>query len=270
MSNPAGNTPSLSLRFGLQFADLYDREGLVRLDAAFLEQLDPALRERIVAARSNPEAASRKQQAELIIAAAPHVDSFVGALFGIEAEVAALRARLWITQKRLDEALAWARAAGLSHDDDTSYSREFEHLTFARLLIAQSAFDPAQSTNGAGLLLDRLLGAAAAAGREGAVIETLLLQALHMARTDLPAACGVLEQAITRAETEGYMRLFLDEGEPMRDLLRSAAAAGAGGVYARKLLAAFESPGAEGGVEALLGDLAGSLAQTGDRARREC
>ena len=36
------------------------------------------------------------------------------------------------------------------------------------------------------------------------------------------------------------MRTFVDEGEPMRDLLRHAVAAGVSGAYARRLLAAFE------------------------------
>jgi NADPH-dependent glutamate synthase beta subunit-like oxidoreductase/NAD(P)H-flavin reductase len=81
---------------GLSFLDLYEHDGLRRLDTLFLERLAraaPALREDLDAARSNPAALSRKQESELLIALAPHVDEFVAWLFGIEEEVAALTAR---------------------------------------------------------------------------------------------------------------------------------------------------------------------------------
>ena len=51
--------------------------------------------------------------------------------------VPALRARVWIAQGRLGEALGWAREQGLSVDDDLSYLREFEHITLARVLLAR-------------------------------------------------------------------------------------------------------------------------------------
>ena len=51
--------------------------------------------------------------------------------------VPAMRARVWIAQGRLDDALGWAREQGLSVDDDLSYLREFEHITLARVLLAQ-------------------------------------------------------------------------------------------------------------------------------------
>ena len=66
-----------------------------------------------------------------------------------------------------------------------------------------------------------------------------MLQALdHHARGDVPAALAALEQALTLAEPEGYVRVFLDEGPPMTTLLRAAAQQGRGRDYARHLLAA--------------------------------
>ena len=50
---------------------------------------------------------------------------------------------MWIAQGRLSEAWAWARERGLSAADDLSYVREFEHVTLARLLLAQGARDRA-------------------------------------------------------------------------------------------------------------------------------
>lgn len=51
--------------------------------------------------------------------------------------VSAFRARVWVGQGRLADAIDWARARGLSVDDELSYLREFEHLTLARVLLAQ-------------------------------------------------------------------------------------------------------------------------------------
>ncbi len=55
--------------------------------------------------------------------------------------VPALRARVLVAQGRVGEALGWAREQGLSVDDDLSYLREFEHITLARVLLAQYAAD---------------------------------------------------------------------------------------------------------------------------------
>ena len=46
--------------------------------------------------------------------------------------IAALKARVWVAQGRLGEALDWAREQGLSAEDDLSYLREFEHITLAQ------------------------------------------------------------------------------------------------------------------------------------------
>ncbi|HYI96682.1 MAG TPA: hypothetical protein VEX68_24290, partial [Bryobacteraceae bacterium] len=84
------------LAFGLTFEDLYSRDGLVRLDSIFIDHLgqaDPALCERLLAARGNPESLERKQHSELIIEVSPYVDDFVGELFKITNELRALQQR---------------------------------------------------------------------------------------------------------------------------------------------------------------------------------
>lgn len=87
----------LSLAWGFTFDDLYHREGLVRLDARFVEYLkalsDVALFNRFMEVRANPGALSRKQSADLIVDLAPHVEDFLGHLFGIASEVRDLQAR---------------------------------------------------------------------------------------------------------------------------------------------------------------------------------
>jgi len=82
-----------SLGFGFAFADLADRDGLIRLDRAFLDRLageDAALHARLLAARTAPDTLDKKAEGELVVALGPALDSFVAALFGIEAETLAL------------------------------------------------------------------------------------------------------------------------------------------------------------------------------------
>jgi NADPH-dependent glutamate synthase beta subunit-like oxidoreductase/NAD(P)H-flavin reductase len=86
----------LRLPFGLAFSDLYQREGLARIDGIFLDRLkarDPALYDRLVAARIDPSSLTAKQHSELIVEVGPHLDDFTGELFGIGAELSALQAR---------------------------------------------------------------------------------------------------------------------------------------------------------------------------------
>ncbi len=83
----------LNLGFNLEFADLYGRDGLHKVDAAFLSELDaadPALHLRLSKARLDVAALDAKQQSQLLIDLAPHVDDFVGTLFGIRAQLGAL------------------------------------------------------------------------------------------------------------------------------------------------------------------------------------
>ena len=89
-------TETLRLGFGLRFAELYDREGLVRLDAAFIEFLnagDVELYHRLLAARASPEACSGKAHSDLIVALASVLEDFIAELFGIFEPLRALAGR---------------------------------------------------------------------------------------------------------------------------------------------------------------------------------
>jgi LuxR family maltose regulon positive regulatory protein len=176
---------------------------------------------------------------------------YVGDFFPNVRPVAALKARVWIAQGRLGEALGWAREQGLSVDDDLSYLREFEHITLVRVLLARHEDERAgDSLHQATRLLERLLLAAEEGERTGRVIEILVLQALTRQRLgDIPAALACLERAVTLAEPEGYVRVFVDEGQPMASLLRAAAKQGTAGNYVRRLLGALGALGASGETE---------------------
>jgi LuxR family maltose regulon positive regulatory protein len=98
-------------------------------------------------------------------------------------------------------------------------------------------------------LLERLLKAAEEGGRQGSTLEILVLQALaYHAQADLPLALKPLQKALTLAEPEGYVRMFLDEGSSMMQLLLEAASRGIMPDYTGKLLAVFEAqqPGSSG------------------------
>lgn len=157
--------------------------------------------------------------------------------------IAALRTRVWITLGMLGQAREWAREHRLSIDDNLSYLREFEHITLAKVLVAQSKDDRQNhSLLEAMGLLERLLKAAEEGGRKGSTIEILLLLALaHKMQGDIPAALAPLERSLRLAEPEGYVRIFLDEGPPMTELLAKAAAQGILPHHTSKLLAASKA-----------------------------
>ena len=158
----------------------------------------------------------------------------------------ALKARVYLRQGRLGEALDWARERGLSVDDNLSYLGEFEHITLARVLIAQYKNDPlAGSIHEAIDFLERLLQAAEAGGRMSSVIEILVVQALALqAQGNVSQALASMERALALAEPEGYVRIFVDEGEPMRLLIEKQSRGQDKTFlgYVDKLLAAFARP----------------------------
>jgi LuxR family transcriptional regulator, maltose regulon positive regulatory protein len=155
--------------------------------------------------------------------------------------IPALKARMWLAQGRLAEAMAWAREQGVSADDELSYLREFDHVTLARVLLARSMGNRTDPPGrGAVQLLERLLRAAEEGQRTGSVIEILMLQALaHQALGEVSAALPPLERALILAEPEGYVRMLVDEGPPMAALLEEAANAGITPTYVRELLTVF-------------------------------
>lgn len=152
----------------------------------------------------------------------------------------AVRARLWLAGDRLGDALDWARDRGLSVDDELCYLREFEHITLARVFLARFAADRVPSVlREATGLLERLLLAAEAGERTGSVIELQVLTALaRRAGDDVRGAVESLERALDLAQPEGHVRLFLDEGPALAELLRATAERGVARAYARRLLGA--------------------------------
>lgn len=130
------------------------------------------------------------------------------------AQAAAYQARLRLAEGQVEAAVRWAQEYKLQAGHEVNYLYEVEYLTLARLLVIQGQADQATA------LLERLRQAAMAGERMGRLLEVLVLEALaYQARNDLSQALACLEQALTLAEPEGYVRLFLDEGQPLITLL---------------------------------------------------
>ena len=133
----------------------------------------------------------------------------------------ALKAKVYLKQGRLALAQDWAHERELSADDEISYLGEFEHITLARVLIAEYQHNRIErSVLQAIRLLERLLKTAEDQRRMGSMIEILTTQMLaYQAQGNLPLALASLERVLALAQPEGYVRIFVDEGEPIRLLI---------------------------------------------------
>lgn len=158
------------------------------------------------------------------------------------ASMKAVRAQLELAQGQLAAAIDWADTSGLSTDDsDLSYPREPEYLTLARVRIAQGQHDPTAPCAVDTLhLLDRLLKNAEAKERTDSVLRIHILRVIALAtQKNRKEVQATLKQVLFMAEPEGYIRLFVDEGEAMQTLLRQTQIQGNASSYIATLLSAF-------------------------------
>jgi NADPH-dependent glutamate synthase beta subunit-like oxidoreductase/NAD(P)H-flavin reductase len=149
----------MQLRFGITFADLYEREGLIKVDRAFLAFLaesDRALAEKLAAARAEPP--SGLAESQLLVALAPHVEDFIAKLFAIEAEARSLAERhnelapLYSVKRQFVQrrALHKVKPAELEGFDAAAAARElfggeWSELEFARKVSAWLADETAHT-----------------------------------------------------------------------------------------------------------------------------
>jgi LuxR family maltose regulon positive regulatory protein len=163
--------------------------------------------------------------------------------------VSSWQVRISLAQGDLTAARRWAdsKEPALSLSDVPDIRFEVPCLTLVRVRIAEGEVKEAMR------LLVRLLQTAEAEGRVGRVIEILVLRGLAFSQTpasrvgplggdgeDMAQAMTCLERALSLAELEGYVRVFVDEGRAMAELLRHAASRGILPEYVAKLLAAFD------------------------------
>ncbi|MBD2200137.1 MULTISPECIES: LuxR C-terminal-related transcriptional regulator [Calothrix] len=142
------------------------------------------------------------------------------------------KVRLHLAQGNLDAAIAWVENSNLSIEDELHYNTtehspvasELNYLTYARVLLAYGQHKSSAShLQDAWRLQTRLHKFAVFGGRTIRVMETLLLQALVLqAQGNRQESLNYLNQALNIPRQGNYIRLFLDEGKPMAELLQQA------------------------------------------------
>lgn len=126
--------------------------------------------------------------------------------------MSAYQARIWLAQGHRSEAAGWAR--DYEQLGAAEYLREFEDLTLVRVFLAEGRLAEALAW------LDRLQASAEKAGRMGVVLETSFLRAVaFQAQRNLNMALVALRRTLVLAAPEGYVRLFVDEGQVAARLL---------------------------------------------------
>lgn len=150
--------------------------------------------------------------------------------------LSAQKARIWIRQDRLSEVERWAQQQGDSPSENLHYLKEFEHITLAWYYMAQYRHrKEAVFHEQAHALLALLLSEAETGARLRSTIEIQMLQAeLAALSDDLEAGLRILDTALDLAESQGYVALFIMEGDNLKSLLQRSKHP-----YARRLLAAF-------------------------------
>jgi LuxR family maltose regulon positive regulatory protein len=164
------------------------------------------------------------------------------------AHLRAWQARLQLAQGNLTEAASWAETVeaemkGAEITGPLDLIHEFDLLTLARVWLAQGKADQAAA------LLERVRMEAEDAGRGGRAIEAQMLQALaELAAGKEIQAVHTFTQVLARAEPEGYVRLFIEEGAPVAKLLYKVTTHTTNHLqdYAKRLLAAYVNEDTEG------------------------
>ncbi len=138
--------------------------------------------------------------------------------------IAASRARIWISLGDLASTRTWAAEHRRADADGDSYLDQYNALTEVRLLLAEHravGVDGEFADQAMGLI-GRVLESAMGGG--GGLVEATMLRGLaNAARGDVDAALDYISEAVVNGVPARYVRLFLDEGQPMVDLLAKLA-----------------------------------------------
>lgn len=179
-------------------------------------------------------------RAEMIVQKLMEADRELDIPAWLVTQIAAWQVRIWLAQGKLALASQWEEHHKQSAGEISIPQLEFAHITYGRLLLAQGRLDEATK------LLQAMIPITEARGRTSRAIEMLIIQALvFQAGGNMNDAMLALGRALSAAEPCGFIRMFVDEGPPMAQLLLEALKRDIMPDYARRLLAAFpttESP----------------------------
>ncbi len=145
-----------------------------------------------------------------------------------------LRVRVQLAGGDLQNPSHWAEQILLS--EDFALHEEYYRLTLARVYLTQGRYGEVEK------LLAGTVPPAAVGSQIARQLEFNLLLATAVAgQQRLPEAFELIESCLAMAEPEGYIRAFLDIGEPVRELLAAYLQSSDFGqkLYAQKVLEAF-------------------------------
>jgi LuxR family maltose regulon positive regulatory protein len=140
-------------------------------------------------------------------------------LAAYEAFIMAAQVALWLAQGNLSAAGAWAELF-LFNPDAPEYLRQEEYLALARVYLAQRQYERCLR------LLAPLLSHMERMKRHWDVVHLLALQTIALSGLgETSQACQVAMRLLELTRPEGYLRVYLDAGEPMRRVLETLLAA---------------------------------------------
>ncbi|MFC1857213.1 LuxR C-terminal-related transcriptional regulator, partial [Thermodesulfobacteriota bacterium] len=151
--------------------------------------------------------------------------------------IKAVKALILLMKGSIDSLAKWVTECGLKLSDEPTWQHDAEQIMFARILIAQNRFDDALE------LLNRLIAENEKSGRVLNQIETLVLKALALNKLNKETeSVDAVKKALKLAEPGGYVRVFVDEGQPMAELLEKMldAKADIPRAFVKKILSDFK------------------------------
>lgn len=123
-------------------------------------------------------------------------------------------ARFWLASGNAERAFQFIRKNNISAGDEIPHLQEPVYLILLRTLLAGGDYQTALTFS------DRLLVDAENSESMGRMIEILVLRAqIFQKLKDTDRSLASLKRAVALAQPEGYVRIFLDEGESMARLL---------------------------------------------------
>jgi LuxR family transcriptional regulator, maltose regulon positive regulatory protein len=157
-----------------------------------------------------------------------------------------MEARFWIVHGDLDLATNWARSIGILDRDPEEIIRSeggnlaINEFLSGKLLLLARLYLALERPSEALMVVEPLVAKSLMLGHNRRGIEGLILKALALQgqkKTD--RAIETIEQALSLGEPEGFLRMFLDEGKPMAQLLYRALERGISPSFIGKILAEF-------------------------------
>jgi LuxR family maltose regulon positive regulatory protein len=163
--------------------------------------------------------------------------------------IGAYEASIHLARGDIASATKWTVESGLGIEDDAAVRLNRIYFAFADVLVAQGRKGEAMR------LCERILTVSQAAGALGNVVPLLAREAVILhGQGRVEEAIEKLSRAVSLAEPENHLGVFIRMGEDLTDLLRDVAARGCAVDFVKRLLAAIEersSPRLPGLVEPL-------------------